>query len=76
MGIVRGMALTSVYLAEEALSLPPEERAALARLLLDSVAVGDRSDEEIRADLQDRLARLRSGEDKGLSFEAVFGESA
>ncbi len=70
------MALTSVYLAEEALSLPPEERTALARLLLDSVASDGRSDEAIRADLQDRLARLKSGEDTGLSFEAVFGEPA
>ena len=70
------MALTSVYLAEEALSLPPEERTALARLLLDSVASDGRSDEAIRADLQDRLARLKSGEDTGLSFEAVLGEPA
>ena len=70
------MALTSVYLAEDALSLPPEERTALARLLLDSVASDGRSDEAIRADLQDRLARLKSGEDTGLSFEAVFGEPA
>jgi putative addiction module component (TIGR02574 family) len=70
------MALTSVYLAEEALSLPPAERTALARLLLDSVASDGRSDEAIRADLQDRLARLKSGEDVGLSFEEVFGEPA
>jgi putative addiction module component (TIGR02574 family) len=74
--MVRRMALTSVYLAEEALSLPLEERAALARLLLDSVTTDGRSDAEIRADLQGRLARLKSGEDKGLSFEAVFGEPA
>jgi hypothetical protein len=59
--------LTSVYLAEEALALPPEERATLARLLLESVAEDARSDAEIRNDLQARLARLRSGEDAGLS---------
>ena len=70
------MALTSVYLAEEALSLPLEERAALARLLLDSVTADGRSDAEIRVELQERLVRLKSGEDKGLSFEAVFGEPA
>lgn len=70
------MGLTSVYLAEEALSLPPEERAVLARLLLDSVATATRSDAEIRADLEERLARLKSGEDNGLSFETVFGEPA
>lgn len=74
--IVSDMALTSVYLAEEALSLPLEERAALARLLLDSVTADGRSDAEIRAELQERLVRLKSGEDKGLSFEAVFGEPA
>jgi putative addiction module component (TIGR02574 family) len=73
---VSSMALRSVYLAEEALSLPPEERKALARLLLDSVASDGRSDEEIRADLQNRLDRLKSAEDAGLSFEAVFGEPA
>lgn len=70
------MSLTSVYLAEEALSLPPEERAALAQLLLDSVAADGPSDAEIKAELQERLERLKSGEDKGLSFEAVFGEPA
>ena len=70
------MALTSVYLAEEALALPAAERSALARLLMESVAGDERSDETIRRDLEDRLARLRSGEDKGLSFEAVFGEPA
>jgi len=70
------MSLTSVYLAEEALSLPLEERAALARLLLESVTADARSDEEIRSDLQARLARLKSGEDPGLTFEAVFGEPA
>lgn len=70
------MALTSVYLAEEALSLPAEERAALGRLLLASVETGGASDEEIRADLLARLTRLKSGEDKGLSFEEVFGEPA
>lgn len=73
---VAPMSLTSVYLAEEALSLPPEERAVLARLLLESVTADARSDEEITSDLQARLARLKSGEDAGLTFEAVFGEPA
>jgi len=70
------MSLTSVYLAEEALSLPPDERAALGRLLIESVFPDGRSDEEIRSDLQTRLARLKSGEDAGLSFDVVFGEPA
>ncbi len=70
------MSLSSVYLAEEALALPAAERETLARLLLASVAPGKRTDEEIRAELKSRLAKLKSGEDAGLSFEAVFGESA
>ncbi len=70
------MSLTSVYLAEEALALPPAEREALAKLLMESVVPDQRSDEEIRRDLSSRLARLKSGEDKGLTFEAVFGEPA
>jgi putative addiction module component (TIGR02574 family) len=70
------MALTSIYLAEEALSLPPEQRAQLAKLLLDSVRPGGPSDEELGAMLRSRLADLRSGNDRGLSFEDVFGEKA
>lgn len=64
----------NVYLAEEALSLPPEERATLARLLLDSVSEDGPSDDEIRAELKARFSRLRNGEDSGVSFESVFGE--
>ena len=70
------MTSTSVYLAEKALSLPPDETASLAPLLLDSVKEDGRSDAEIRADLQIRLVRLKSGEDPGLSFETVLGEPA
>jgi putative addiction module component (TIGR02574 family) len=70
------MALTSIYLAEEALSLPPEQREQLAKLLLDSVKPGGPSDEELSAMLRSRLAELRSGKDRGLSFEDVFGERA
>ena len=70
------MPLTSVYLAEEALSLPLDERATLARLLMASVTPDGRSDQEIRDELQSRLARLKSGEDTGHSFQDVFGESA
>jgi putative addiction module component (TIGR02574 family) len=70
------MALTSIYLAEEALSLPPEQRHQLANLLLDSLKHDGPSDEELRAMLNSRLADLRSGKDRGLSFEDVFGEKA
>ncbi|HEY0947596.1 MAG TPA: addiction module protein [Opitutaceae bacterium] len=70
------MALTSIYLAEEALSLPPEQRQQLAKLLLDSLKPGGPSDEEVRAMLRSRLDDLRSGKDRGLSFEDVFREKA
>ena len=70
------MALTSVYLAEEALSLPPEQREQLAKLLLESLKPDSRSDSELAAMLQSRLTDLRSGKDRGLSFEEVFGEKA
>ena len=68
------MALTSVYLAEEALSLPPDQRQQLAQLLLDSLKESGPSDEEIRIMLRSRLDDLRSGRDRGQTFEEVFGE--
>ncbi|MSU69054.1 MAG: hypothetical protein EXS40_10865 [Opitutaceae bacterium] len=70
------MSLTSVYLAEEALALPGAERKTPARLLLESISPYRRSDEEIRTEPCSRLARLQSGEDQGLTFDAVFSEPA
>jgi putative addiction module component (TIGR02574 family) len=70
------MALTSIYLAEEALSLPPDQRHQLAKLLLDSLKADGPSDEELKAMLSSRFADLRSTKDRGLSFEDVFGEKA
>lgn len=70
------MAFTSVYLAEEALSLPPEQRHQLAQLLLDSLKDNGPNDEEVRAMLKSRLDDLRSGKDRGQTFEEVFGEPA
>lgn len=70
------MGLTSIYLAEEALSLPAEQRHLLAKLLLDSLKAEGPSDAELKAMLSSRLADLRSGKDQGLSFENVFGEQA
>jgi hypothetical protein len=70
------MALTSVYLAEEALALLPAQREQLAKLLLDSLKPDATSDEEVSAMLRLRLADLQSGKDGGLSFEDVFGEKA
>lgn len=66
------MALTSVYLAEEALALPAEQRRNLAKLLMDSLSDDGRSDEETREMLRSRLDDLKSGRDRGLSFEEVF----
>jgi putative addiction module component (TIGR02574 family) len=70
------MALTNVYLAEEALSLPPEQRQQLADLLLESLKTNGPSDEELKAMLRSRLADLQSGKDSGMTFEEVFGEKA
>jgi putative addiction module component (TIGR02574 family) len=70
------MSLTSIYLAEEALSLPPEQRQQLANLLLDSLKTDGPTDEELKAMLRSRLGDLESGKDAGMSFEEVFGEKA
>lgn len=61
--------------AEEALSLPASERVGLARLLVESLEGDPRSNEEISRDLQLRFQKLRSGNDKGMTFEQVFGEA-
>jgi len=65
-----------MYLAEEALALPPGQREELARLLLESLKQDSRSDEELTAMLRSRLADLQSGKDRGLSFNEVFDEKA
>ena len=69
------MIVKDVAFAEEALSLPASERAGLVKLLVDSLEGEPRSNEEIRSDLQKRLQGLRSGNDKGMTFEQVFGEA-
>jgi putative addiction module component (TIGR02574 family) len=68
------MSPTSVYLAEEVLALPVDQRRTLAKLLMDSVIDDGRSDQQIRDDLQARLNDLKSGRDPGMSFEEIFGE--
>jgi hypothetical protein len=67
------MASTSIYLAEEALSPPPEQRQQLANLLLASLQPDGPSDDQLKEMLRSRLADLESGKDPGLSFEEVFG---
>ncbi len=69
------MPLTNVAVVEEALSLSPLDRAELAKLLLQSLEEDPRTDQQIKADLAQRLQRLRSGADAGLSFEHVFNTS-
>jgi len=59
---------------EEALCLPPVERADLAKLLIDSLDDQPGTDEQIRAELTERLERLKSGDEKGLSFVETFGK--
>ena len=70
------MALTNLSVAEEALSLSPAERVDLAKLLIQSLENDRRSDAEITAELNRRLADLISGKDPGLNFEQVFGSPA
>jgi putative addiction module component (TIGR02574 family) len=70
------MPLSNISVAEEALSLPPLERANLARLLIDSLENPADADEQVRAELARRLERLQSGADAGLSFQETFGKPA
>jgi len=70
------MALTNISLAEEALSLSPEDRADLAKLLIQSLEGNRATDDQIKIELSKRLNDLLSGKDPGLSFEEVFGRSS
>lgn len=70
------MALTNLAIAEEVLSLPPAERADLAKLLIHSLENDHRTDAEIKTELERRLNDLVSGKDAGLSFNQVFGVPA
>jgi putative addiction module component (TIGR02574 family) len=65
---------TTIYLAEEVLALPADQRRMLAKLLMESVQDDGRSDDQIRDALRSRLDDLKSGRDRGMSFEEVFGE--
>jgi putative addiction module component (TIGR02574 family) len=69
------MPLSNISVAEEALCLPPMERANLAKLLIDSLDNQPGADEQVRAELTQRLERLQSGSDTGLSFQETFGKS-
>jgi putative addiction module component (TIGR02574 family) len=66
------MQLTNLVVAEEALSLSPEDRAALAKLLIQSLETDSRTDAQIKAELNGRLEDLLSKKDSGLAFHEVF----
>ena len=68
------MSLDTLAVAEEALSLSPSDRADLAKLLIQSLEGGSRTDQEIKADLANRLDALTKGTDPGLTFKDVFGK--
>jgi hypothetical protein len=70
------MPLTNLTVAEEALSMSPEDRAALAKLLIESLDTDSRTDAEIKAELNSRLEQLLSKKDQGLDFREVFGVSS
>ena len=70
------MPLTNLTVAEEALSLSPEDRVALARLMIESLGTDSRTDAEIKAELTSRLEELLSKKDEGLSFREVFGRAS
>ncbi len=67
------MPLTNLTVAEEALSLSSEDRASLAKLLIESLDPDSRTDAEIKAELNSRLEQLLSKKDQGLDFRDVFG---
>jgi putative addiction module component (TIGR02574 family) len=67
------MPLFNITVAEEALSLPFDDRAELAKLLISSLEGDSRSDQEIKDELTNRFERLRSGKDEGMAFHEVFG---
>ena len=69
------MPLTNLTVAEEALSLSPEDRAALARLMIESLETDSRTNAEIKAELNSRLEELLSKKDAGLAFHEVFGRA-
>jgi putative addiction module component (TIGR02574 family) len=68
------MSPRNLAMAEEALSLSAEERAELAKLLIQSLEGDSRTDKEISEELTRRLEALVSGKDSGLTFEQVFEE--
>jgi putative addiction module component (TIGR02574 family) len=61
-------------LSQDALGLPPDQRLALARLLLDSVELEPEPEAEAAwaAEIARRIARFDAGESKPVSAGEVF----
>ena len=68
------MPATLDALAKDALVLPPEQRLALARRLLDSVDLEPEPGAEAawEAEIAHRIARFDAGESKAISAGEVF----
>jgi putative addiction module component (TIGR02574 family) len=68
------MPTTLEAVTQEALILPPEERLALARRLLDSVDLEPEPGAEAawETEIARRLARFKAGESKSVSAGEVF----
>jgi len=68
------MPATLDVVARDALILPPEQRLALARQLLDSVDLEPAPGAEAawEAEIAQRLARFRAGESKPIPAGEVF----
>jgi putative addiction module component (TIGR02574 family) len=68
------MPLTLDAVAHDALTLPPEQRLALARRLLDSVDLELEPGAEAawEAEIAQRIARFKAGESKSIPAGEVF----
>jgi putative addiction module component (TIGR02574 family) len=68
------MPATLDSVAQDALVLPPDQRLALARRLLDSVDLDPEPGAEAawEAEIAGRIARFKSGESKSIAAGEVF----
>jgi putative addiction module component (TIGR02574 family) len=62
------------HLLKQALALPPDERAALANTLLDSLDVGDSVQEAWDEEVARRMADLKAGRAVTVPWEQLHRE--
>jgi putative addiction module component (TIGR02574 family) len=62
------------HLLKQALALPPDERAALANTLLDSLDVGDSVQEAWDEEVARRMADLKAGRSVTVPWEQLHRE--